>query len=65
MNFSGRSVEGIINFDSQCATFTFYTFILITSLYIVREARIFKSIISFPTINQRSCVARATEVFML
>ena len=35
MKFYGGSVEGIVNFDKRCATFTFYTFILITSLYIV------------------------------
>ena len=40
MNFYGGPVEGngIVKFDSRCATFTFYTFILITSLYIVYNA---------------------------
>ena len=30
--FNGGSVEGIVNFDTRCATFSFCTFILITSL---------------------------------
>ena len=38
MNFYGGSVEGIVTFDTRCATFTFYTFVLITSLYIVYNA---------------------------
>ena len=43
MTFYGGSVEGIVNFDTRCTTFTFYTFILIASLYsIQRQARIFK-----------------------
>ena len=32
MIFYGGSVEGIVNFEARCATFTFYTFILITPL---------------------------------
>ena len=40
MNFYGGSVEGIINFDTRFATFTFYTFILITSLYIAYNAKL-------------------------
>ena len=39
MNFYGGSVEGIVNFDTQCATFTFYTLIRITSLFIVYNAK--------------------------
>ena len=31
MKFYGGSVEGIVNFDTRSATFTFYTFMLITS----------------------------------
>ena len=40
MNFYGGSVEGIVNFDTRCATFTLYTFILITSLYVVYNAKL-------------------------
>ena len=40
MNFYGGSVEGIVNFDTRCATFTFYTFTLITSLHIVYNAKL-------------------------
>ena len=40
MNFYDGSVEGIVNFDTRCATFTFYTFKLITSLYIVYNAQL-------------------------
>jgi len=40
MNFYCWCVEGIINFDTRCTTFTFYTFILITSLYIVYDAKL-------------------------
>ena len=36
----GGSVEGIVNFDTRCATFTSHTFILITSLYIVYNAKL-------------------------
>ena len=35
MNFYGGSVEGIVNFDTRCATLTFYT-----SLYIVYNAKL-------------------------
>ena len=38
--FNGGSVEGIVNFDTRCATFTFCTFILITSLYMVYNAKL-------------------------
>ena len=40
MNFYSGSVEGIVNFDIRCATFTFYTFTLITSLKIVYNAKL-------------------------
>ena len=35
MDFYGGSVEGVVHFDTRCANFNFYTFILIISLYIV------------------------------
>ena len=40
MNFYCGSVEGIVNFDTRCATFTFYTFIHITSSYIAYNAKL-------------------------
>ena len=40
MNFYGGSAEGIVNFDTRCATFTFNTFIRITSLFIVYNAKL-------------------------
>ena len=48
MNFYGGCVEGIVNFDTRGATFTFYTFIFIASLYMIYNAKLAFLTLLFP-----------------